>query len=85
MRAVDELIAYAKTADPFRGAPDDLAALHREGLIHYNPFPDALKGKYQHFTQADIGALQSKAGYREPFLTVEQGVASYVAHLLKSA
>ena len=27
MRAVDELIAYAKTADPFRGAPDDLAAL----------------------------------------------------------
>jgi ADP-L-glycero-D-manno-heptose 6-epimerase len=62
----------------------DLANLHREGLIKYNPFPDVLKGKYQHFTQADTGALL-KTGYDQPFLTVEQGVTSYVTQLLKSA
>lgn len=61
----------------------DLANLHREGLIKYNPFPDALKGKYQHFTQADTGDLL-KTGYDQPFLTVEQGVTSYVEQLLKS-
>lgn len=50
------------------------------GLVEYIPFPDALKGKYQSFTQADIGALR-KAGYRREFLTVEQGVARYVQRL----
>ena len=42
------------------------------------PFPDALRGKYQSFTQADITGLR-KAGYREEFLTVEQGVPRYLA------
>lgn len=32
MSAVDELIAYAKTADPFRGAPDNLAELQMEAV-----------------------------------------------------
>jgi len=62
----------------------DLPTLHREGLIHYNPFPEALVGKYQHFTQADISALRG-AGYDRPFLTVEQGVQSYVDYLHKAA
>ena len=62
----------------------DLPALHREGLIRYNPFPSALVGKYQHFTEADVGALRG-AGYRQPFMAVEQGVQRYVEHLLKSA
>ncbi len=47
------------------------------GRIEYIPFPDALKGKYQSFTQADIHALRA-AGYAEEFLTVEQGVARYM-------
>jgi ADP-L-glycero-D-manno-heptose 6-epimerase len=61
-----------------------LAELHKQGIISYIPFPDALRGKYQSYTQADIGALRN-AGYAEPFLTVEQGVAKYVEHLLKVA
>ena len=49
-------------------------------LIEYIPFPGDLKGKYQSYTQADIGALRA-AGYRSPFLTVEQGVARYIEAL----
>jgi ADP-L-glycero-D-manno-heptose 6-epimerase len=50
------------------------------GLISYTPFPDALKGKYQSFTQADIGALRS-AGYTAEFATVEAAVAQYIPWL----
>ncbi len=53
----------------------------RHGLIEYAEFPEALAGKYQNFTQADIGALR-KAGYAEPFLPVEEGVARYCRQLL---
>ncbi|MDH4286556.1 MAG: ADP-glyceromanno-heptose 6-epimerase [Gallionella sp.] len=57
-----------------------LAELQQQGLISYIPFPDALRGKYQSYTQADIGALRD-CGYSEPFLDVEQGVARYVTYL----
>jgi ADP-L-glycero-D-manno-heptose 6-epimerase len=59
-----------------------LAELHQLGIISYIPFPDALKGKYQSYTQADIGALRS-SGYAEALLTVEQGTARYVEKMLK--
>jgi len=62
----------------------DLPAMHRDGLVRYRPFPEALAGKYQHFTQADMARL-TRAGYREPFLSVEEGVARYVEHLLEAA
>lgn len=62
----------------------NLAELRRQGIIEYIPFPEQLRGKYQSYTQADIGALR-EAGYTEPFLTVEQGVARYVEQLLKAA
>ena len=52
------------------------------GIIEYIPFPDALKGKYQSFTQADISALRA-TGYREDFATVDQGVAEYVKWLAR--
>jgi len=61
-----------------------LAELVREGLIEYVPFPDALKGKYQSFTQADDTRLRA-AGYRAPFATVQEGVASYVEWLAARA
>jgi ADP-L-glycero-D-manno-heptose 6-epimerase len=54
------------------------------GLIEYAAFPDALKGKYQHFTEADIGTLR-RAGYDQAFLTVEQGVGDYVRSLLAAS
>ena len=61
-----------------------LAQLQQQGLISYIPFPEQLRGKYQSHTQADIDALRT-AGYAEPFLTVEQGVARYVNYLLSSS
>ena len=51
------------------------------GIIEYIPFPEALIGKYQSFTQADMGKMRA-AGYGEPFLTVDEGVRDYVAHWL---
>ncbi|MFC2507056.1 MAG: ADP-L-glycero-D-mannoheptose-6-epimerase, partial [Kingella sp. (in: b-proteobacteria)] len=57
--------------------------LVEQGLIRYIDFPDALKGKYQSFTQADITQLRA-AGYADEFLTVEQGVERYVAWMLKN-
>jgi ADP-L-glycero-D-manno-heptose 6-epimerase len=61
-----------------------LAELHQQGILSYITFPDALRGKYQSFTQADISALRS-SGYAEPFLTVEQGAAKYVEQMLNRA
>ncbi len=58
-----------------------LEEMQRQQLIRYIPFPEQLKGKYQSYTQADISALRA-AGYAEPFLSVEQGVARYVNYLL---
>lgn len=46
------------------------------GIVEYIDFPDALKGKYQSYTCADIGALRA-AGYADEFLTVADGVARY--------
>jgi ADP-L-glycero-D-manno-heptose 6-epimerase len=59
----------------------DLSAMKSQGIIEYIPFPDALKGKYQSFTQADISLLR-EGGYTESFLSVEEGVAGYVPWLL---
>ena len=57
-------------------APLALDALVAEGAVEYVAFPDALKGKYQSFTEADTTRLRG-AGYDAPFLTVEEGVARY--------
>jgi ADP-L-glycero-D-manno-heptose 6-epimerase len=60
-----------------------LAQAVRTGLIEYIPFPEALRGKYQAFTQADVTRLRA-AGYSAPMQTVEQGTASYVRWLLEN-
>lgn len=52
------------------------------GFIAYIEFPDALKGKYQSYTQADLSNLRA-AGYTGSFYSVEQGVARYVGRLIK--
>ncbi len=59
-----------------------LAELVAQGILEYIPFPDALKGKYQSFTQADLTQLRG-AGYSADFATVEEGVAEYVKWLAK--
>lgn len=43
------------------------------GEIEYIPFPESLAGKYQDFTEADLGTLRA-AGYDAPFLDVGQGL-----------
>ena len=58
--------------------PLTLEELHASGAIEYIAFPPALVGKYQSYTEADVAALRG-AGYREPFLGVEEGVGRYVA------
>lgn len=64
-------------------SPLSLAELVAQKLIRYVDFPDALVGKYQSFTQADITQLRL-AGYTDDFLTVEQGVEHYVAWMLEN-
>jgi ADP-L-glycero-D-manno-heptose 6-epimerase len=63
-----------------KAAPASLQELVKEKAIEYIPFPDALKGKYQCFTQADLTKLRA-AGYTESFLNVEQGVGRYIEWL----
>jgi len=57
-----------------------LDGLVEAGLVRYTPFPDALKGKYQSFTQSDPTQLRA-AGCDLSFRDVEQGVSSYVEWL----
>lgn len=54
-----------------------LAELVARGLVEYIPFPDALVGKYQCFTQADLTALRA-TGCDHAFADVATGVARYV-------
>jgi ADP-L-glycero-D-manno-heptose 6-epimerase len=53
---------------------------HGRGRIEYVPFPDALRGRYQSFTQADLRELRA-AGYDRRFLAVEEGVPLYMKWL----
>ena len=64
------------------GAPmRTLEQLVAAGAITYVPFPPALVGKYQSFTQADLTALRN-AGYEAPMASVEEGVTRYVERLM---
>ena len=66
----------ARSGEPAQSLDD----LIRQGFIEYVAFPEALKGKYQSFTQADLAKLR-QAGYAAPFLTVEEGVGQYIGWL----
>jgi ADP-L-glycero-D-manno-heptose 6-epimerase len=52
----------------------------QQQLVQYIDFPDALKGKYQSFTQADLALLRA-TGCNVPMRHVASGVASYVKWL----
>ncbi len=58
-----------------------LEEMRAKNMIEYVAFPDALKGKYQSYTEADSSALR-RAGYTAAFLTVEEGMARYCELLL---
>ncbi|HET9208581.1 MAG TPA: ADP-glyceromanno-heptose 6-epimerase [Burkholderiaceae bacterium] len=63
-------------------APLSLEQLVAQGLVEYIDFPQALVGKYQCFTQADLGALRG-AGCDHQFMDVATGVQRYVSWLAK--
>ena len=64
--------------------PADAAGAAARGLIEYIAFPDALRGKYQCFTQADLTALRG-AGCEHAFADVQTGVAAYMRELARQA
>lgn len=55
-----------------------------QGLIEYVQFPDALRGKYQCHTEADLAALRA-AGCFHQFKDVQSGVADYMEWLKAQA
>jgi ADP-L-glycero-D-manno-heptose 6-epimerase len=79
----DVAAAVINSVEHARGGPRrGIEELVRAGAIEYIAFPADLAGKYQAFTQADLGAVR-QAGYAEPFLSVEEGVQRYCARLLE--
>ncbi len=80
----DVAVATVNACRAIAGQPPlALAELRAQGLVEYIPFPEALRGKYQSYTEADLGRLRG-AGYGGDFATVEQGVARYVGQLARS-
>ncbi len=58
------------------------AALQLPPNIEYIDTPEDIREKYQYFTEADMQKLRT-AGYKQPFQTLEQGVAGYVTDYLR--
>lgn len=80
----DVAVATVNACRSLRNEPPlTLGQLQAAGIIEYIPFPEALRGKYQSFTQADIGALRA-AGYDAAFSDVEAGGRAYVEALARS-
>jgi ADP-L-glycero-D-manno-heptose 6-epimerase len=57
------------------------AALGREPRIEFVDMPEALRGKYQYFTQADVTKLRS-LGYTRPPTALADAVRDYVQNYL---
>lgn len=77
----DVAVAVVNAARAARGeAALPLADLVASGAIEYVDFPAALVGKYQCFTEADLGRLRA-AGCDHAFVDVATGVGRYFAWL----
>jgi ADP-L-glycero-D-manno-heptose 6-epimerase len=76
------------TVNAVRGLKGDAmlsqAELVKQGLIEYIDFPQALVGKYQCFTQADLSRLRA-TGCAHTFSDVATGVKAYVNWLATQA
>ena len=60
------------------------AALGQAPNIEYVDMPDAIRGSYQYFTQAEMDNVR-RAGFAADFLTLEEGVKRYVTGYLDRA
>lgn len=77
----DVAVAAVNAARTLKGESAlPLAELVSRGLVEYIPFPEALVGKYQCFTQADLTGLRS-SGCDHAFADVATGVQRYVSWL----
>jgi ADP-L-glycero-D-manno-heptose 6-epimerase len=57
----------------FNDVAHALMQVHGQGSIDYIPFPEDLKQRYQHFTEADISGLRA-ADYTAEFTSLEDGI-----------
>ncbi|HEY1790375.1 MAG TPA: ADP-glyceromanno-heptose 6-epimerase [Verrucomicrobiae bacterium] len=57
-------------------------ALGKKPVIDFIEMPDAIRDKYQYFTQADISRLRG-TGYRAKVTSLEDAVADYVQNYLE--
>ncbi len=73
----------AAVVSSLSGQPHTAVSAAAAGLLEYIPFPDALVGKYQTHTQADLSALRA-AGCDHAFADVQAGVSRYMAALAAS-
>ena len=77
----DVAVAVVNASRALKGAPAlPLADLVSQGFIEYIPFPDALVGKYQSYTQADDTRLRA-TGCKHAFADVATGAKRYVEWL----
>ena len=60
------------------------AATGRNANIEYVDTPEAIRGKYQYFTEARVERLRA-AGYELPMTSLEDGIGTYVRQHLASA
>jgi len=56
-------------------------ALNRKPNIQFIEMPDAIRDKYQYFTEANLSRLRA-AGYTAPVTRLEDAVADYVRNYL---
>jgi len=54
-----------------------------KGKIEYIPFPEKLRGSYQHYTEADLTRLRA-AGCAHRFAALEEGVRAYLEWLKRA-
>lgn len=79
----DVALTVVNTLREKRGeAPLTLQEAADCGAIEYIPFPQALVGKYQAFTQADLTNLRN-AGCDVKFKTVQEGTRLYMLNLIE--
>ena len=71
----------AATLNAITNESKTIADWVESGLMKYIEFPEALVGKYQSYTQADLSKLKSEGGYVDEFASVDVGVAAYISQL----
>ncbi|MEN6386870.1 MAG: ADP-glyceromanno-heptose 6-epimerase [Phycisphaerales bacterium] len=57
------------------------ASMNLQPNIEFAEMPEVLRGKYQYFTQADIGKIRG-AGYKKEITSLEDAVKDYVQNYL---